>query len=183
MDELPNLTEAGDTPEVSRPAWPAIQVYLLATICLALGLLVGYLLRGSQTRQSSGSGDAALQASPHLASSDAGAHATPTLEQMKRVADETADPLLAKLEKQPNNAKLLVQVGNVYKAAHQFKQAAGYYGQSLKIDPANVTIRTEMASCLYYTGNVDGALSELQHSLRDRPKDANSLFNLGMIKW
>ncbi|HEY1271707.1 MAG TPA: tetratricopeptide repeat protein [Terriglobales bacterium] len=102
---------------------------------------------------------------------------------MKRVADETADPLLAKLEKQPNNAKLLVQVGNVYKAAHQFKQAAGYYGQSLKIDPANVTIRTEMASCLYYTGNVDGALSELQHSLRDRPKDANSLFNLGMIKW
>ena len=40
-----------------------------------------------------------------------------------------------------------------------------------------------MASCLYYNGDVDGAISQLQQSLRVDPKDANSLFNLGMIKW
>jgi cytochrome c-type biogenesis protein CcmH/NrfG len=40
-----------------------------------------------------------------------------------------------------------------------------------------------MASCLYYGGDVDGAISQLQQSLRYDPKDANSLFNLGMVKW
>jgi cytochrome c-type biogenesis protein CcmH/NrfG len=39
-----------------------------------------------------------------------------------------------------------------------------------------------MASCLYYQGDVDGAISQLQQALRYDPKDANSLFNLGMIK-
>jgi cytochrome c-type biogenesis protein CcmH/NrfG len=40
-----------------------------------------------------------------------------------------------------------------------------------------------MASCLYYDGNVDGALALLQESLKQNPADANSLFNLGMIRW
>jgi cytochrome c-type biogenesis protein CcmH/NrfG len=44
-------------------------------------------------------------------------------------------------------------------------------------------VRTEMASCLYYTGDVDGALGQLQQSLKYEPRDANSLFNLGMIRW
>jgi len=46
-----------------------------------------------------------------------------------------------------------------------------------------VEIRTEMASCMYYDGDVDGAISQLQQALRYDPKDANALFNLGMIKW
>jgi cytochrome c-type biogenesis protein CcmH/NrfG len=40
-----------------------------------------------------------------------------------------------------------------------------------------------MASCLYYNGDVDGAISQLQQALHYDPKDVNSLFNLGMIKW
>jgi cytochrome c-type biogenesis protein CcmH/NrfG len=40
-----------------------------------------------------------------------------------------------------------------------------------------------MASCLYDNGDVDGAISQLQKALQYNPKDANSLFNLGMIKW
>ncbi len=51
------------------------------------------------------------------------------------------------------------------------------------MDPKNVATRTEMASCLYYSGDVDGAISQLQQSLSNDPKDANSLFNLGMIMW
>jgi cytochrome c-type biogenesis protein CcmH/NrfG len=39
-----------------------------------------------------------------------------------------------------------------------------------------------MASCLYYSGDVDGAIGELQQTLQYDPKNANSLFNLGIIK-
>jgi cytochrome c-type biogenesis protein CcmH/NrfG len=107
----------------------------------------------------------------------------PSLKEMKQMADKKAAPLLEKLKTDPNNSGLLIQVGKIYSSTHQFKEAASYYGKALQVDPKNVAIRTEMASCLYYNGDVDEAISQLQQSLHYDPKDANSLFNLGMIKW
>lgn len=112
-----------------------------------------------------------------------GAGHMPSLEQMKQMADKKAAPLLEKLKTDPANSDLLFQVGNIYRSTHQFKEALDYYGKALQVSPKNVAIRTEMASCLYYNGDVDGAISQLQQALSYDPKDANSLFNLGMIKW
>jgi cytochrome c-type biogenesis protein CcmH/NrfG len=152
----------------------------MAVICLAVGVAIGYLFRGSQSPAAPA--QPAVNAQPTTSPNGARGH-MPSLEEMKQMADKKAAPLLDKLKSDPNNRDLLNQVGNIYKATHQFKEAAGYYGQALQIDPKNVAIRTEMASCLYYNGDVDGAISQLQQSLRYDPKDANSLFNLGMIKW
>jgi cytochrome c-type biogenesis protein CcmH/NrfG len=102
---------------------------------------------------------------------------------MKQMADKKAAPLLEKLKSDSANFDLLVQVGNIYKATHQFKDAAGYYRKALQVSPKNVAIRTEFASCLFYDGDADGAIAQLQEALHYDPKDANSLFNLGMIKW
>jgi cytochrome c-type biogenesis protein CcmH/NrfG len=77
----------------------------------------------------------------------------------------------------------MIQIGNIYYATHQFKEAADYFGKSLEVKPKNIAIRTELASCLYYAGDVDGALRQLSQATTDDPKDANSLFNLGMIRW
>ena len=107
----------------------------------------------------------------------------PSLEEMKRMADKKAEPLLEKLKSDPNNSDLLVEIGKIYNSTHQFKEAVDYYNRALQVDPKNVAIRTEMASCLYYSGDIDGAISQLQQSLSNDPKDANSLFNLGMIMW
>jgi cytochrome c-type biogenesis protein CcmH/NrfG len=43
--------------------------------------------------------------------------------------------------------------------------------------------RTQLASCLYYSGGVDEALHELQVILKSDPKNVNALFNLGMIRY
>jgi len=161
-----------------RTQWPARQVYIVATICLLIGLAVGYLLRGSQSPNSASASAPAPAPTPH-----AQGQQMPSMEQMKQMGDKAAEPLLAKLKTDPNNADLLAQIGNVYKSTHQFKDAAGYYESSLKINPNNVPIRTELASCLYYSGDPDGALSQLQQSLQHDPNDANSLFNLGVIRW
>ena len=107
----------------------------------------------------------------------------PSLEEMKQMADKKAAPLLEKLKGEPNNSDLLIQVGKIYQSTHQFKEAADYYDKALQVDPKNVAIRTELASCLYYNGDVDEAITQLQKGLQYDPKDANSLFNLGMMKW
>ena len=170
----------------TQPArWKANQVYALSAFCLVLGLLLGYLFRDSGSPQPAASApkEVASAAAPKPANVVDASRAMPTLEQMNKMADKQAEPLLQKLKSDPNNASLLNQIGNVYRAAHQFKQAASYYQKSLQIAPDNVAARTDMASCMYYEGDLDGALSQLQQSLHYRPGDANSLFNLGMIRW
>jgi cytochrome c-type biogenesis protein CcmH/NrfG len=171
------------TEPVAGSAWQAKQVYVMAVISLAVGLAIGYLFRGSQSPAPAPQPVAAAQQSPAAGGMGGAPGQMPTLEQMKQMADQKAAPLLEKLKSDPNNTDLLNQIGGVYVLSHRFKEAAGYFDRVLQVDPKNVAARTQLASCLYYTGDVDGAISQLQQSLRYDPKDANSLFVLGMIKW
>jgi cytochrome c-type biogenesis protein CcmH/NrfG len=153
----------------------------MAAMCLAAGLAVGYLLRAPQSRWPS----AQVSATASLPSSRAnstGAGHTPTLEDMKQMADKQAAPLLEKLKSDPNNSSLLIQVGAIYHTSHQFKQASSYYEKAAQIEPRNVSLRNKLASSMYRSGDADGAIAQLNKALSDEPKDANSLFNLGMIK-
>jgi cytochrome c-type biogenesis protein CcmH/NrfG len=166
----------------ATPGWKTTQVYVLSAICLLLGAALGFLLRGSASPQ-----PAAVTAPSQASSGPPGTpgHSgqMPTLEQMKHMADKQAEPLLAKMRTNPADASVLVQIGNVYRSAHQFKDASDYYVRALQLDPKNVRVRTELASCLYYSGDVDGALQQLRNALQSDPKDSNSLFNLGIIEW
>lgn len=167
MDNLP--TE----PNQHALGWRPKHAYVLAATCLVLGFVAGYLLRGSESPARS----AALVAKAEAVSQ------RPTLDQMKHMADESAKPLLAQLTKTPNDDALLVKIGNVYQATHQFSEAAAYYQKALSLRPGNVAARTELASCLYYKGDADGAIEQLQLAVRDNPRNASSLFNLGLLKW
>jgi cytochrome c-type biogenesis protein CcmH/NrfG len=106
----------------------------------------------------------------------------PTLEQMRQMSDKQAAPLLDKLKSNPNDGSLLVQVGAIYHTTHRFKEAADYYGRALETDPKNVAIRTKLASSLYRNGDIEGSIEQLNRALTYDSKDANVLFDLGMIK-
>jgi cytochrome c-type biogenesis protein CcmH/NrfG len=108
---------------------------------------------------------------------------TPTMADMKHMADKKAAPLLAELKSKPNDAKLLNQIGIVYRSAHQFDEAQQYFQKSLDVDGKNADVRTDMAACMFYSGNVDGAISELHEALKYDPKHAGALMNLGIIEW
>jgi cytochrome c-type biogenesis protein CcmH/NrfG len=166
----------------------------MAAICLVLGLVLGYLFRGSQTQPAPVQA-AVASAPPESASATAttataaptamggGAHPMPTLDQMKQMADKKAGPLLAKLKSDPNNEEVLVQVAKIYEATHQFPEAASYFQKASQVNPKDNNVRIQLASCLFYTGDNDGAIAQLQNVLQNNPKDLNSLFNLGFIEW
>jgi cytochrome c-type biogenesis protein CcmH/NrfG len=102
---------------------------------------------------------------------------------MKQMADKQAAPLKEKLKSDPNNSALLMQVGAIYYTTHQFKEACVYYGRAVQVDPKNIAFRVKLATGLYSSGDVDGAIGQLNTALSYDPKDANALFDLGMIKW
>jgi len=175
-------TPSSSSSSSARPGLPAEHVYVIAAICLLLGLLVGFFLLGNNaTPNVARTQPAGNTTTPSAAYS--GGHPKLTLQQMKQMADVQASTLIEKSKSDPKNAAILFQIAAIYQATHQFEEATGYFERGLKIDPKNVSARTEMASCLYYSGDVDGALNQLTLALKYNPKDANSLFNLGMIKY
>jgi cytochrome c-type biogenesis protein CcmH/NrfG len=163
--------------------WTATQTYVMAAVCLLIGVLVGYLLRGSAKPEAAPPPTAAAMKPTASAPPQGMGQGMPTLEDMKRMADKQAAPLLEKLKTDPKNVELLNKIALAYKAAHQFKEAITYFQKALDLDPKSVPIRTDMASCMYYTGDVDGALAELNKSLTYDPKHAGTLMNIGIIKW
>ena len=164
--------------------WTATQTYAMAAVCLLIGVLVGYLVRGSANPAAQASpASAEMQQATAAPPSAAGQQKMPTMDDMKRMADKQAEPLVAKLKTDPKNVELLNKIALTYKATHQFKDAISYFQKALDVDPKNVAIRTDMASCMYYTGDVDGALAELDKSLTYDPKHPGTLMNIGIIKW
>ena len=155
----------------------ASHVYAMAIICLAAGLGIGYLMRSSQLAVPAPQRIAAT--SPHGAMPPGHPH---SLEELKQISDQQAAPLLEKLKTNPRDTASLAQVAALYHTTHRFKEAAGYYNQAVDIDPANVAFRTRLAASLYRSGDIDGAIAQLNKALTYDPKDANALFNLGMIK-
>jgi cytochrome c-type biogenesis protein CcmH/NrfG len=175
------MTNEPVTASTAAPTLRSAQVILMAMICLGAGLGIGYLMRGSQQ---------AVQpapSAPRIAAQTVAESAKPmghgvTLDQMKQMADKQAAPLLEKLKANPNDSSLLVQVGAIYHTTHRFKEAADYYSRALEIDPKNVAVRTKLASSLYRNGDIEGSIAQLNQALTYDPKDANALFDLGMIK-
>ena len=176
----------------SKASWKPAQMLFLCVVCLFAGIVVGYLAHGSEP-VSAGSMPGASTAqpvenptsapAPHPSMNGSMAGNMPSLEDMRHMADKKAEPLLAKLKGDPKNAQLLNQVGLVYKSAHQFQEAAKYFDESLQADPKNIGVRADYATCLYFTGDIDGALAQLNKSLTYDPKHAGTLMNIGIIKW
>jgi tetratricopeptide (TPR) repeat protein len=159
--------------------WTSLQAYALASVCLVIGIAGGWFIRGSQAP-----GAAATQtvsAATNQQSSSASAQPSP--EETRLMADKQAEPLLSKLQSDPNNAHLLASLGNVYYDAQQFPIAIDYYQKSLKIKPSDASVRTDMATAYWYLGSADTAITEFNRALADEPNTANALFNLGVVQW
>jgi cytochrome c-type biogenesis protein CcmH/NrfG len=163
--------------------WTSTQAYVMAVICLLIGVAVGYLLRGSAVSGGQSAAVAAPVSGMPATPGSAGMNQQPSPEQLKQMADKQAAPLLERLKTSPNDPALLADIGNIYYDAQTYSEAVNYYGRSLKADPTNANVRTDMGTAYYYMGDSDRALSELQTALKYDPKHAQTFFNIGMIKW
>jgi len=177
-------TSGGNTPQ----SWTSTQAYIMAVLCLLVGCAVGYLLRGS-VGGSNTPAPAAVAADqqqgmpPAGMGGAAGQQQMPSPEQMKTMADKQAAPLLEQLKSKPNDPALISQIGNMYYDAQVFPTAIEYYQKALAIDPKNASVRTDMATAMFYRNDPDHAVAEFDRALKDDPKNSNALFNRGIVKW
>ena len=165
--------------------WTTTQAFAVAVIFLLLGLAGGWFIRKSFVPAPA----ATAVTSPAASAGNppptplGPLTAMPTPDQLKKMADTQAAPLLDSLKSDPNNPDLLARIGNIYYDVKQYPAAIDYYKRSLKLQPANAAVRTDMATAYWYSGNADTALAEFNKALTYEPNKANTLFNLGIVKW
>ncbi len=157
--------------------WTSTQAYVMAVVCLLIGIAVGYFVRGSASPAAA----PAVQAG--AASSVPAGAGQVTPQQLKQMADKQAEPLLQQLQSSPNDPALLANIGNIYYDTQQYRDAIGYYDRSLKINAKNPDVRTDMGTAYYYLGDADSAIREFEIALRYDPNHAQTMFNMGMVKW
>jgi tetratricopeptide (TPR) repeat protein len=167
---------------VSNEKWTGAQAFSIAVVFLLLGVAGGWFIKQAlgHTANTSVTATPGAMPTPMSAPSASLPTAAPKQE-LQQAAEAQAAPLLTQLKSDPNNAGLLEEVGNVYYDAQQYRAAIDYYQRSLHIQPANTSVRTDMGTAMWYTGNADGAITEFNKSLTYDPTKANTLFNLGIV--
>jgi len=157
--------------------WSNAQTYGMAVICLLLGVAAGYLLH------------APAAASPPPSVSEGSALVSPTAPpqmpsaaDMKRMADKQVAPLLADLEKRPNDPELHAKIARAYMAAQQFQSAQQYYEKSIAEKPT-VDALNELAFVYVKLGDLDRGIATLDQALVIDPRTPQVLYNLGYFEW
>jgi len=158
----------------SKKLWSNTQVYGLAIVCLLLGVVIGYLGRPTPAPPAQVVAQQPAQVSP------TGMNITP--EQLQHMAQKKAEPVLAKLEQNPNDAAALAELGKTYLHIRDFKKATEYYEQSVKVQP-DPKVLTTLGGAYHFAGEEDKAINAWKRALAIDPDHADALFNLGMVQW
>lgn len=200
---LPNSTQSQSSNNQSpNNHWTGTQAYVLAVFCLVLGVIVGYLFRGSASpatqtaaatapsaasqqpdpnSQAASTQSASNQAASNQAASNQSALTQAALTQA--ALTQATAPLLDAVNRNPNDYDSLVKLGNVFYDAQQFPNAIQYYERALALHPENPDVRTDMGTAYWYAGDADKAIAAMETSLKYRPGHPQTLFNLGWIRW
>ncbi len=74
-----------------------------------------------------------------------------------------------------------IKLGNIYMDTGKNEEAIDAYSHALELDPANVDVRTDRATCYRYTGKPEKAVEEYKTALTINPNHANAMKNLGVV--
>jgi cytochrome c-type biogenesis protein CcmH/NrfG len=155
-------------------SWSIRQIYMPSVLCLLLGIGAWYLAHSlSQTTS-----DIRLMERPGKPASAE----TITPDQLKQMADKQAAPLLAQLQKSPDDPFLLAEIGKIYYQTRQFPMAAKYYEDSVRVKPDAVVL-VKLGGAYHFDRDYDKAIGAWNRALRLDPNNPDALFNIGFVQW
>jgi cytochrome c-type biogenesis protein CcmH/NrfG len=175
MTEANKVQSQSTADSASAVSWTSTQAYVLAALCLLLGVALGYLFRGSASVGTAQVAGATTQQGTGMNPQQP--DATPA------ALAQSAAPLLEAVKNDPTDFDSLVKLGNLFYDGQQFPSAIQYYERALAIHPENPDVRTDLGTAYWYAGNAEEALAAMETSLQYRPGHPQTLFNLGWVRW
>ena len=180
-----------------------VSLALIAVIVLAVAVVGGGML----SAQSAQASDAAVQqqgdGAPTASGSDAASADEVTMEQVDAQYTQATDALQEQYDADPDNPSALLNLANGYfdwgaaargyattedddyHVVHLFSQAIAHYDDYLERygtdDGANKSVQVDRAIAIFYTGDVDTAVSTLEAFVAQTDDFGPAWANLGMF--
>ncbi len=82
--------------------------------------------------------------------------------------------------RQPGDAAVRVELGNLYMDAERWDEAVRWYREALAINPGLVGTMTDLGASLVSAGKPEEALAEFEKVLQADPGQRNALYNKGI---
>ena len=73
-------------------------------------------------------------------------------------------------------------LANLYFDAERYTDAIRWYEESLKLNPNDANISTDLGVSYYYTNQPDRALAQFDRSLAVDPKHLKTMLNVGIVR-
>jgi tetratricopeptide (TPR) repeat protein len=83
--------------------------------------------------------------------------------------------------KEPKNAQLWIQLGNLYFDSHQYQKAIDAYDKALAIQPNNPDVITDQGVMYRELKQFDKAVASFERAQQIAPTHVQSAFNLGVV--
>ncbi len=141
---------------------------------IAFGLIAGWIIGTQQAKPA--------QPQQTAASAPASASSESSSTRAAIVDDAKVNALKSVAEKEPNNAKPRIDLGNLYFDAERYDDAITWYEQAVKLAPGDANLSTDLGVCYYYTNQPDKALARFDASLKIDPRHVKTLLNLGIVR-
>jgi len=88
--------------------------------------------------------------------------------------------LTTKIKQNPRDFDSLVELANLNFDQKNYTDAINLYKNALAIRPDALNVRTDMGTAMFYQNRFDDAVAEFEQILQVDPKNAQTLFNLGV---
>ncbi len=169
----------------SSTNWTPTQAYVLAAICLVVGIAVGFFIRGSASPSTATPATQSSSQIPGMGSGPMPLGQLQEIPQQQSAAAVATDakPLLDDLATDPSNVEKTTRVGDFYFDKHVYDQAIKYYEASIKLNPSNPSVLTDLGTAYFYNGDPNTAVKKFDQALKVNPTFPNALFNLGIVRW
>lgn len=165
-----------------------MQAYVLAAICLVVGIAVGFFIGGSKSPATQSTETQALNQAAIPSGMTSGPMAPGQLQaipeqQSAEAVAAAAKPLLDELATDPKSPEKTARVGDFYFDSHVYDKAISYYEASIRLKPDNPSVLTDLGTAYFYSGDSNTAIKRFDQALNLNPTFANALFNLGIVRW
>jgi len=141
------------------------ETLLFAVVCLIVGVLVGVLVSGKRDKSASFNTGSGVQAP-----------VAPVVNYAQRI--RAAKELV---EKEPENRRAWVQLGNDYFDSDQYPLAIEAYDKALALDPNDANVLTDQGVMYRKLGWYDKAIANFKQANTVDPAHLQSVYNLWVV--
>ncbi len=140
---------------------------------ILFGVIIGWVLGSQQARGPVPAAAPVAQAAPAP---------QPASPQPVPIDTERVKALQSVAAQNAKDPQPLVQLGNIYFDAEQYKDAIGWYEKAIALNPNDANVSTDLGVAYYYMNQADRALTQFDHSLKVDPKHIKTLLNVGIVR-